>query len=112
MPACARASPLAGLPLMKWTRRRSAPSCRASTPIGRASSERRAGRSWKLRWGSWANSSRCHGHNNSAVMPPTEHLVHRPDDHARLLAGEPVIDDLAVAARGDEAVGAQPRELL
>jgi len=45
----------AGLPSMKSTRRHSAPSCRASTPIGRASSEPRAGRFWKRRWGSSDN---------------------------------------------------------
>src|SRR5207247_4992825 len=70
-------------------------------------------------------AARCHSINATLTMPlprtfvrltlpafPAKNLVHCPDDHARLLAGEPVIDDLAVAARGDETVGAQPRELL
>src|SRR5262249_20069169 len=41
-----------------------------------------------------------------------EHAVERIDDHAYVVAGEAVIDGLAVAPRVHEAVSAQPGKLL
>ena len=41
-----------------------------------------------------------------------ENVVNGADDHARLFARQPVVDRLALTARGDKPVSAQPRELL
>src|SRR5262249_23315949 len=46
------------------------------------------------------------------AQPAAEHLVDRADDDPGLFAPEAVIDGLALAPGGDEALGAQPRELL
>src|ERR1043166_347035 len=41
-----------------------------------------------------------------------KNLVDRSDDHPGFFAGETVIDGLALASRGHQAVGAEPGKLL
>src|SRR5258706_4038575 len=56
MRACATGSPLPASSSMRSTRRRSAPGSRTSTPPGRTSWGRSAGRSWRRRLGSWGGA--------------------------------------------------------
>src|SRR5260370_11002925 len=56
MRACAAGSPPPASSSMRSTRRRSAPGSRTSTPPGRSSWGRSAGRSWRRRLGNWGSA--------------------------------------------------------
>src|SRR5258708_7893602 len=61
MRACATGSPPPASSSMRSTRRRSAPGSRTSTPPGRTSWGRSAGRSWRRRLGNWGSPRSPHG---------------------------------------------------
>src|SRR5258708_4510463 len=62
---------------------------------------------------SYASKTSISGQQNSALARLlAKYVVDRADDDAGFLAGEIVIDRLAVAPRRHQAIRAQPRQLL
>src|SRR5882757_9428696 len=90
MRACATGSPLPASSSMRSTRRRSAPGLRTSTPPGRTSWGRSAGRSWRRRLENWGSGRSPHGATaRGRVMRGKRCRHRRPRISRSLSSGRP-----------------------